>query len=93
MERHGTQRRLRRVTIPCNWNLMTKWLIINIFGLIFFLQLMKYFLFYIHYKICKHSSISIIYIASDYERFDNHPYLKRILKYVCMEIVHCPALV
>ena len=36
---------------------------------------MKHLLFYIHYKICKHSLIKIDFIASVYELFDNPSYL------------------
>ena len=35
IERHGIQRRLRRVTIPCNWYLMIKLLIMDVFSLNF----------------------------------------------------------
>ena len=40
-----------------------------------FSQLIKYLLFYIPYKICKHSLISIDFIASVYELFDNPSYV------------------
>ena len=35
VELHGTQQRLRRVTIPFKMYLMMKWLIINVSSLIF----------------------------------------------------------
>ena len=73
MERHGTQRRLRRGTIPYKMYLMIKWLIINVSSL--FSQLIKYLLVYIPYKICKHCLINIDFIASVYELFDNPSYI------------------
>ena len=40
-----------------------------------FLQLVEHLLFYISYKICKHNLMSIDFIASVYELFDNPSYL------------------
>ena len=40
-----------------------------------FLQLVEHLLFYISYKICKHNLMSIDFIASVYELFDNPSYM------------------
>ena len=73
VERHGTQRRLHRVFIPYKLFSMIKLLVINVSSLNF--TTVKHLLFYIPYKIYKHSLISIDYITPVYELFDNPSYL------------------
>ena len=52
-----------------------------------FSQLIKQMLFYISCKICNHSLISIDFIASVYELFDNPSYIfffAELLNYTCI---------
>ena len=69
VERHGTLRRLRRVTLPYKLFSMLKRLIINVSSLNS--KLIKHLSLYIPYKICKYGLKSIDFIASVYELFDN----------------------
>ena len=70
VERHGTQRRLRRMTIPYKMYYDDKTINYQRIYLNFSL-LIKQMLFYISCKICKHNLISIDFMASVYELFDN----------------------
>ena len=67
---HGTHRRLRRLTIPYKMYYDDKMINYQRIYLNFSL-LIKQMLFYISCKICKHNLISIDFMASVYELFDN----------------------
>ena len=75
VERHGTQRWLRYVIMPCKLYMMIIWYEELSTYKLKFSQLIKHLLFYIPYEIYMHSLKSIDFIASVYERFDNPSYV------------------
>ena len=79
-ERHVTQRR-GRVTIPCYFLVVDRMINYQRIWLKVLQLLVQHLLFYIPYKICTHSLISIDFMISVCQLFDKPPYKQRFTRH------------
>ena len=85
VERHGTQRQLRHVTMPFKLYMMIKWTIINVSSLNFH-NWLNNCCFIFSTKIYMHCLISIDFIVSVYELFTNPSYVRMHNKLIMINI-------